>query len=520
MSEHGMTDAPPDVVGLRNQMRARWAALPYRQRAGATIAGELALAILLFFVDHSLGFAVLTVSALYWIHQLPRLPWRLVGQAVMVLVFLVAGPRSLAVTLAIGFAIFWIPPRYRLWALPVVALSLVTLYPFYQSKMFTIPVFGVWPDVATGVYVIVFVMMAVGLNIVVGYAGLLDLGYVAFYATGAYTAAWFASLQFSHTTLHFGAVGIDPKLPGIHITIWLLLPLAGAITALFGILIGLPTLRLRGDYLAIVTLGFGEIVYDIARNSDNFFNTGFNLTNGPNGITPIDSIGFGNQLSHWTGGFLPANYLQCCNASYFGHQVQSTDVFFWTAIVLLVFTVFCSLRLQYSRLGRAWIAIREDETAAAAMGIPLMKTKTWAYASGAFFGGIAGAYYAVFKSATFPGDFYFNISVFILCMVILGGMGNIWGVMVGGAFLAYLNIEGLANMGAWINANVHIGSHHPNLEVPLYASGIYGLIILIVMLFRPEGLIPSKRVAAELHEGVHDEPLYDITADNRMVVPE
>ena len=287
---------------------------------------------------------------------------------------------------------------------------------------------------------------------------------------------------------------------------------------MFGILIGLPTLRLRGDYLAIVTLGFGEIIYDVARNSDNFLGTGFNLTNGPNGITPLDSIGFGHHLSE------PGPAASCRRTTssaatrpYLGHQIQSTDVFFWTAIVLLVFTVFCSLRLQYSRLGRAWIAIREDETAAAAMGIPLMKTKTWAYASGAFFGGVAGAFYAVFKSATFPGDFYFNISVFILCMVILGGMGNIAGVIVGGAFLAYLNQEGLANTGAWINANVHLGSHHPNLDVPLYASGIYGLIILLVMLFRPEGLIPSKRVAAELHEGVHDEPLYDITADNRIV---
>ena len=194
-----------------------------------------------------------------------------------------------------------------------------------------------------------------------------------------------------------------------------------------------------------------------------------------------------------------------------GHQIESTDVFFWIAIVLLVITVFCSLRLQYSRLGRAWIAIREDETAAAAMGIPLMRTKTWAYASGAFFGGVAGAYYAIFKSATFPGDFFFNISVFILCMVILGGMGNISGVIVGAAFLAYLNQEGLANTGAWINTNIHIGSHHPNIDVPLYASGIYGVIILVVMLFRPAGLIPSRRRAASSHEGVHDEPLYDAT---------
>ena len=169
--------------------------------------------------------------------------------------------------LAIAFAIFWIPERHAdAGRCRTIALVLTVLYPFYQPKMFTIPVFGVWPDVATGVYMIVFIMMAVGLNIVVGYAGLLDLGYVAFYATGAYTAAWFASLQFRITTWHFGAVGDRLRTcRGIHITIWLLLPLAGVITAFFGILIGLPTLRLRGDYLAIVTLGFGEIIRDRAQ---------------------------------------------------------------------------------------------------------------------------------------------------------------------------------------------------------------------------------------------------------------
>jgi branched-chain amino acid transport system permease protein len=502
--------AVQEQIGFRNQVRARWQALPERERWGIAIGLELLLALGLFFIDHSLAWATLSVSALYWIHRLPPFPWKLAAQGGLVIIFLATQVWTLAAALAIAFAIFWIPERMRGRWLPWIALVLTALYPFYEEHMFTIPVFGAWPDVATGVYMLVFVMMAVGLNIVVGYAGLLDLGYVAFYATGAYTAAWFASLQFPHRTWHFGAVGIDPHLPGIHVTIWLLLPLAGAITALFGILIGLPTLRLRGDYLAIVTLGFGEILPQIARNSDNFLGTGFNLTNGPNGITPLDSLGFGNRLSDLTHGVLPANYITCCKATVLGHQIQSTDLFFWTAILLLVFTVFCSMRLQYSRLGRAWIAIREDETAAAAMGVPLMRTKTWAYASGAFFGGVAGAYYATFKSATFPGDFFFNISVFILCMVILGGMGNIWGVIVGGAFLAYLNQEGLANTGAWINANVHIGDHHPNVDVPLYAAGIYGLIILVVMLFRPEGLIPSKRRAAELHEGVHDQPLYDL----------
>jgi branched-chain amino acid transport system permease protein len=499
----------PEQIGFRNKVRASWHGMPKEQRWAATVGIQLAIAILLFFVDHALGYAALTISAIWWARRVPPLPWRLVIEVGIVLVFAIAGPRSLAVLFAIVFALAWAPEEWRGWLFPVAFTLTAIFYPFFQDRMFTIPVFGAWPDVATGVYMIVFIMMAVGLNIVVGYAGLLDLGYVAFYATGAYTAAWFASLQFSHRNIHFGAVGlIPPNIPGIHISIWLLLPLAGAFTALCGILIGLPTLRLRGDYLAIVTLGFGEIVYVLARNGDDMF--GFNLTNGPNGITPIDAPGWGNTLSNWTGGFLPSNYLTCCKAVVLGHHLQSADVFFWTALVLLAFTVFCSLRLRDSRLGRAWIAIREDETAAAAMGIPLMRTKTWAYASGAFFGGVAGAYYASFKSATFPGDFFFNISVFILCMVILGGMGNVWGVMAGAAFLAYLNQEGLANTGSWINTNIHLGGWHPNIDVPLYASGIYGLIILIVMLFRPEGLIPSRRRAAELHEGVHDEPLYDV----------
>jgi branched-chain amino acid transport system permease protein len=507
--------------------------LPEERRRTITIAAQVVATILLWLIDHSLGYGAAVVFAFTWMPKVAALPWRLAIQLAMVVAFAIAAAVSstkisIAILLAVASSIYWIPERYRRWALPLIALLIAVLYPFYLAHLFNIPVFGAFPDVSTGVYMIVFVMMAVGLNIVVGYAGLLDLGYVAFYATGAYTAAWFASEQFAGqkcpnpkfntancpTSLvaahHFslGAVGVIPGTGGIHVTVWVLFLLAGVITALCGIVIGLPTLRLRGDYLAIVTLGFGEILPQIAINGQSLF--GYNVTNGPNGITPLDSPGWGNRLSNWTGGFLPSNYLSCCKRVLVGHQIAYEDVFFWTALVLLVATVFCSLRLRDSRLGRAWIAIREDETAAAAMGIPLMRTKTWAYASGAFFGGVAGAYFAVFKSSTFPGDFYFNISVFILCMVILGGMGNVWGVILGGGFLAYLNQEGLANTGAWINTNIHFGGWHPNIDVPLYASGIYGVILVTVMLFRPEGLIPSRRRAAELHEGVHDTPLYDI----------
>jgi branched-chain amino acid transport system permease protein len=487
---------------VRNQQN-RFRALPRPQRWGFWIAVEAVAIVVIGAIDNSLGVAALVIAAILWLQKIDDLRIRL-GVEIALVVFLLVIEPAAGVLVGIGIALSWVPERWRVIALPATIGALAIGYPYFVDDLFTIPLLGPFPDVRTGVVMLVYIMMALGLNIVVGYAGLLDLGYVAFYAMGAYTVAWFASLQFSgetasgapQRTFHFGAVGIDPKLGGFHISIWILLALAGIVTAFTGVLIGLPTLRLRGDYLAIVTLGFGEILPQIARNGDNFLGTGFNLTNGPNGITPIDAPGFGEHLSNWTGGILPANYLTATHAD---------RVFYWTALLLVAITIFSSWRLRDSRLGRAWIAIREDETAAAAMGVPLMRTKTWAYATGAFFGGVAGAYYGSFKSATFPGDFFFNISVFILCMVILGGMGNIWGVIVGACFLAYLDQAGLANTGAWLNSNLGL-----QIDVPLYEFGIFGVILLVVMLFRPEGLIPSSRRAAEFHEGVHDEPLYDV----------
>jgi branched-chain amino acid transport system permease protein len=413
----------------------------------------------------------------------------------------------LLVVLVVGalYVIPWDLLRHGRFVVPTVAILLVALYPYYRDELFELPIFGPFPSVDTAVTMTIFIMMAIGLNIVVGYAGLLDLGYVAFYAMGAYTAAWFASPHFAESVgrVGFGAVGVSGQTNGFHISIWIVIFLAAIFTAVVGVIIGLPTLRLRGDYLAIVTLGFGEIMPQVARNGDNLFNTGFNLTNGAQGINPIDPPGFGERIERWIG--LPADYL-AFNTTFLGKEIGGVEMFYWTALVLLLFTVFCSVRLRDSRLGRAWIAIREDETAAAAMGVPLMRTKTWAYAAGAFFGGIAGAYYASFKQGVFPDDFFFNISVFILCMVILGGMGNIWGVIVGGGFLAYLNQEGLANIGAEINQ-----TFGTNIDVPLYQFGIFGVILVLVMLFKPEGLIPSARRKAEFEEGVSDEPLYDVT---------
>ena len=375
-----------------------------------------------------------------------------------------------------------LPDPVRRLLLPLGVVLLGVLYPTLLPYLDRIPVIGtLFPAVGTVVIMIVFTMMAVGLNVVVGYAGLLDLGYVAFYAAGAYTAAWFASVHFEEVTFHFGSSGISPELPGIHLSIFLILILAGCFTALVGIVIGLPTLRLRGDYLAIVTLGFGEIVPQFVRNADSI--KGFDLTHGAFGISPIDSPGFGDTLNDSLG--LPVSFQQSTNRA---------EIYFYTALILLLLTVFISVRLRDSRLGRAWVAIREDETAAAAMGVPLMRTKTWAYAIGAFFGGIAGAYYASFKGGAFPSDFYFNLSIFILCMVILGGMGSVWGAIVGGLFLSYLDQEGLAKIGTELGIQ----------DVPKYNFGIYGLLIVLVMLFRPTGLIPERRHKRELEEGVRD----------------
>ena len=439
----------------------------------------------------------------------------IVAAILLVLVFFTDGLSLSLLILPAALLALYIPawnyvPRGR-WVLVLGVLVLAVLYPFYQEDLFEVPIFGAWPSVDTGVTMLIFIMMALGLNIVVGYAGLLDLGYVAFYAMGAYTAAWFASQHFHGKDIDFGAVGVNPEAAGIHISIWVVLGIAAIFTAIVGVIIGFPTLRLRGDYLAIVTLGFGEIMPQVARNGDQLF--GHNITNGPQGINPIDPPGFGNTLNNAVG--LPADYLTF-NVTIGDYTIASVELFYWTALVLVLFTVFCSVQLRDSRLGRAWIAIREDETAAAAMGVPLMRTKTWAYAAGAFFGGIAGAYYASFKAGTFPDDFFFNISIFILCMVILGGMGNIWGVILGGGFLAYLNQEGLGNIGGWLNSHFSTSDAQwftifsGPIDVPLYQFGIFGAILVVVMLFKPEGLIPSSRRAAELHEGVADEPLYDV----------
>ena len=397
-----------------------------------------------------------------------------------------------------------LPSRVRGVVPAAVLIVLAFTYPYFVGSLpSNIPIVNTFPSVRSTVTILVFVMMAVGLNVVVGYAGLLDLGYVAFYAIGAYSAGWFASGQFQQIKFHFGSIGVSHAISGIHISVWLVFVIAGLITAIGGILIGLPTLRLRGDYLAIVTLGFGEIIPQAVRNGDNI--GGFDLTHGTFGISPIDSPGFGQRLHNTLG--LPLTYQQVDTPA------VSDRLWLWTILGLLLFTIFCCYRLRDSRLGRAWIAIREDETAAGAMGVPLMRTKTWAYAIGAFFGGVAGAFIASFNQGAFPTQFDFNISVFLLCMVILGGMGSLWGVVVAGFILAWLNVEGLANIGSWLNANIVPSGHQ--IDVPKYSFGIYGTLIVLMMLFRPTGLIPERRRKREIEEGAGAGPIDQALYESR-----
>ncbi len=399
----------------------------------------------------------------------------------------------------LGLAGPWsrVPPRVQRTLFPLFVLVLLIFYPSYYSTLTSLigttsTAAQLVPTVGTMVIMTVYVIMALGLNVVVGYCGLLDLGYVAFYAAGAYIAGWFATEQFAPHSVHIFSVAVPATLPGLHINVWALLVAGSVFAALFGIIIGLPTLRLRGDYLAIVTLGFGEIVPQAVNNGDSWF--GHNVTNGPNGLTPIDALGFGNGL-HGQFSFLPAAYYTVTNAN---------SYYYWTGLALVLLTLFCCVRLRDSRLGRAWVAIREDEIAASAMGIPLMRTKTLAYAIGAFFGGGAGCFYAIYKSSTFPGDFSLNISITVLCMVILGGMGNVWGVCLGGAVLSYLNYQGLEAVGN--NVNNIAGT---SFNVPQYTYGIFGLIIVVMMLVRPEGLIPGKRRRVELELGIDGGSLYE-----------
>jgi branched-chain amino acid transport system permease protein len=332
----------------------------------------------------------------------------------------------------------------------------------------------------TIVLMAVYALFALGLNIVVGFAGLLDLGYVAFFLVGAYVGAWLMSdfaVNVSDRTrtmnIHF-LDAANPKIPGIHLSFFVVVIIAGIIAAIAGVIIGAPTLRLKSDYLALVTLGFGEILPEVFRNGDDLPPGHLNLTNGTKGIGPVDRVGMG---------FLDA-------IPGVPKTIVSSDyrTKYYVILVFCGLFIWVSVKLRDGRLGRAWMAIREDELAASLMGVPLMRTKLWSYAVGAVAGGVGGAFYATIVGTVNVDTFTFAFSIIILCAVILGGMGNVWGAILGGAIITWFNYTGLKWIGERINNTFNSDYDFVNLQF-----GLFGLVLVLMMLFRPEGFIPAAR---------------------------
>ncbi|NIF84071.1 ABC transporter ATP-binding protein [Comamonas sp. Tr-654] len=318
---------------------------------------------------------------------------------------------------------------------------------------------------------LLYVMLALGLNIVVGYAGLLDLGYVAFYAVGAYMFALMASPHLAET--FEGFVAMFPN--GLHTSIWLVIPLGMLLAACTGVLLGLPVLRLRGDYLAIVTLGFGEIIRIFLNNLDQ----PVNITNGPKGIGQIDSVKiFGFDLAK--------------RHEIFGYDISSVTLYYYLFLVLVLAAIVICYRLQDSRIGRAWMAIREDEIAAKAMGINVRNMKLLAFGMGASFGGVAGSMFAAFQGFVSPESFSLMESVMIVAMVVLGGLGHIPGVILGAVLLSALP-EVLRYVAGPLQQMTD-----GRLDASILRQLLIALAMIVIMLMRPRGLWPTPEHAKSL----------------------
>jgi len=374
--------------------------------------------------------------------------------------------------------------RNRIIVIGLIVLAIV--YPlFYRDLEAAVP-FLPWPGTAVLIVCATFAILALGLNIVMGFAGLLDLGYVAFYAIGAYTTAFLASSHF-----------------GIHISWWIVVLIAVAAAAVAGILLGAPTLRLRGDYLAIVTLGFGEIVRLVFRNLGDFtlalpaflggailIGPNANLTGGNVGINPIDPPTIPIP-GPWGPQLIFSN--------------QNSVLSFYLILALMVLTYFICVRLRDSKLGRAWMAIREDETAAAAMGINTVTTKLLAFSLGASFSGFAGAFTGAYQTAIFAESFNFAVSILVVVIIILGGIGSLRGVVIGAFAVQYVNFTLLAWAAQYVNPPINsLGISTgvallKDFNLVTYNYLIFGIILAIMMVKRPEGLFPVEAAKAEMH---------------------
>jgi branched-chain amino acid transport system permease protein len=444
-----------------------------------------------------------------------------------------AAPYAISIgLLVVGAALVYASPRSLPAFLILMACPLMTYLLKMQTrfKVFVwlllavviIPVLGVRNIFYLEVVfqISVFAALALGLNIVIGFAGLLDLGYVAFYAVGAYLWAIFGSKQLYRLDSIPGAAPAATPFALAPDWIWPFFFGAVGLAALTGILLGLPVLRLRGDYLAIVTLGFGEVIRVLALNLDK----PINLTNGPQGITPIQRPPLPPSLV--------LEPIRSGLSALAGHQVtdaQFYNVFFYfMALAVILIAALVARRLDDSRVGRAWTAIREDETAAIAMGIPLVRMKLAAFAAGASFAGCMGALYAANRTFVSPESFSFLQSIGVLTMVILGGLGSIPGVILGAAVVVILNIQVLQTLALYLNSLRQSDAVIPlinfawkdlstQIDPSKYQRMVFGAILILMMIFRPAGLIPAERRKRELktengESGDKAEQVQDATA--------